>query len=136
MLTELMKHHPDFQVLPLDLQEIFLSLAKAFQENIDNTYDLAPTELQNDLNIGNRDLWQDFLQLEPVEQYIKNQSRLLTKVAHRKSIRYLQKEMQKGSIQASRELKELSGIMERQDDNTVIVLHHVPRPRPEEAPVQ
>lgn len=135
-LTEMLKLAPTFQNLPLERQEIFARLAEEFQDN-DLAMHLTPSELTTKLQIGNRDLWQQFLQMETVLAYLRQQMAFNAQVAHRKAFDALSKTASLGDTSAAKQINELAGIYSQTDNNKVIVLHQIKRPKnnpPQEAP--
>lgn len=127
MLSDILKQNEDFEHLPLDKQELFLILSNKFEATPDNLYS-SPDELTQSLQIADHHLWQAFLNLEPVDNYIKQQMAYNTKIAFRKSFQSLQQEALSGDVSAIKQVNELSGILEKKDDNRIVVLHYVRRP--------
>jgi hypothetical protein len=52
-----------------------------------------------------------------------------TQVAQRKTLQALQEAAENGNVQAAKEINELSGIMQAGDNNRVVVLHQIARPK-------
>lgn len=127
MLVEMLKKNPTFQAYPVDQQELFARLAHAFEEDDSNVFK-NPRELAES-NIGNRNHWQTFLSLDSVQAYIRQQMAYQTQVASRKGFVSLQKEAMSGNVQAIKHLNELSGILEQGDQNKIVVLHRIERPK-------
>lgn len=127
-LPEMLKLSTTFQTLPQEKQEIFYRLADAFDDN-DFAMHLTPTELTAKLGLGNRDLWQQFLQIETVLAYIKQQMAFNAQVAHRKAFDALSKTASLGDTSAAKQINELAGIYSQTDNNKVIVLHQIARPK-------
>ena len=50
-------------------------------------------------------------------------------IAQRKTFQTLQVAAQQGNVQAAKEINELSGILQQYDNNKVIVLHQISRPK-------
>lgn len=117
--------HEDY-VTP-EKQALFLKLAERLQGEISHLYE-DPEELALSTGIHTPDLWEEFLNLEPVKFYISVRTKQLSTVNARKSIRNLQVAANKGDVQAIKYLNEVSGILQSQGDNKQIVLHYVPRP--------
>lgn len=134
-LTEMLKSSQTFQALPQERQEIFARLAEEFQEN-DLAMHLTPTELTAKLGIGNRDLWQQFLQMETVLAYLRQQMSFNAQVAHRKAFDALSKTASLGDTSAAKQINELAGIYSQTDNNKVVVMHQINRPKnnPPEVP--
>ena len=128
LLIEMLKQNPNFGGLQVEQQEVFARLAAEFEENELALY-LSPSELSNKLGVGNRFQWQDFLNLEPVRQYIKGQMGAQAEVASRKTFNSLVQSGMAGEVQAIKQINELSGIMNSGDKNKVVVLHQINRPK-------
>ena len=135
-LVQMLQKSTQFQTFPPEKQEIFYRLADAFDDN-DLAMHLTPTELTTKLGIGNRDLWQQFLQMETVLAYLRQQMAFNAQVAHRKAFDALSKTASLGDNQAAKQINELAGIYAQSDNNKIIVLHQIKRPKnnpPTEAP--
>jgi chromosome condensin MukBEF MukE localization factor len=130
MLTEMLKKNKQFQSLPLDKQDLIARLASAFQEDFQYLY-LSPEELQNETNIGNRNQWQELLSLDITGQYIKQQMGQQIQVSQRKAIQSLQAQALLGNTQAAKQIVELSGLLTQSDQNKVVILHQIERPKTE-----
>lgn len=128
MLLESLKNNTVFQSLPQEKQEIFARLAEEFEDNELALY-LSPAELSQTLQIGNKNSWQEFLNLEAVRQYIKGQMSQIAEVASRKTFLSLKREGESGNVQAVKQINELSGILNSGDKNKVVVLHRIERPK-------
>jgi hypothetical protein len=117
--------HEDY--VPLDKQHVFLVLAEAFQAKQSTMY-MDAEELTQDLNQGDPNLWEEFLNLDPVILYSSARTKRLAAVTARKSIKNLQQEANRGNVKAIEYLNEVSGILQAQDGAKLIVLTTVPRP--------
>jgi hypothetical protein len=131
MLLDMLKTDKQFQDLPLPEQDLIARLASAFIEDQSNIFKSAD-ELAESASIGNIAHWQRFLTLAPVIMYIKGQMAQIAQVASRKGFLSLQKEANAGNVQAIKQINELAGILNKADDNKVIVLSYIPRPKIEE----
>lgn len=78
--------------------------------------------------IGNRESWRELLQLQETQNFIKGQMAFLSQIAQRKTFASLVEGALKGNQQAAKQVQELSGILNQQDTNRVVVLHQIPRP--------
>lgn len=94
--------------------------------DIPNFYQLTPQELQNQSNIS-QEHWRDFLDHESTRQLIHRRLTEDTEIAQRKAMQALSKEAQRGNVQAIKELNQLSGIL-NQNNNKQFITHYVPRP--------
>lgn len=127
MLIDMLKSNHHFQLQPMEKQEIFARLANVFEDNDFALY-LSHEELPIKMKTGNKQQWQEFLQLEPTKNYIKAQMAQQATVAQRKAFQSLTKEALLGNVQAARQINEISGIMDQTDNNRIIVLHQIKRP--------
>ncbi len=134
MLVEMLKKNPTFQSFPVEQQELFARLAFAFEEDESNLFK-SPVELAES-NIGNRNHWQQFLSLDSVQAYIRQQMAYQTQIASRKGFISLQQEAKSGNVQAIKHLNELSGLLEQGDQNKIVILHQVNRPSIKKMEVQ
>lgn len=128
MLTEMLKKNKLFNNLPLDKQDILARLAATFQEDFMYLY-LSPEELEKETGIGNKGQWNDLLSLDITSQYIKAQMGQQIQISQRKAVQALQAEALKGNTQATKQINELAGVMNQADNNKVIVLHQIARPK-------
>ena len=118
--------HDDY--VDIEKQEIYLKLAEHLQSAISHLYE-DPEELSISTGIDDPELWEEFLNFEPVNLYIEVRQKKLTSVSARKAIKNLQNAANRGDVQAIKYLNEVSGILQAQgDNNKQIVLHFVPRP--------
>lgn len=129
MLTEMLRNSRHFQELPEEQRMIFARLASTFEESTDNLFK-SPEELQSETLLGNRFQWASLLSMETTQQYIKGQIAQVLQTMQRKTLLSLKTEAAAGNVQAIKEIKELSGIMDRADTNKTIVLHQISRPKP------
>lgn len=128
MLMEMLKESKSFQEKTLEQQEVLAALARSFELNPNALY-LTPDELTKKLNIGNRDMWFNFLNLEPVRNFIRAEMANQSQIAQRKTFLALASAAQDGNVQAAKEINELSGIMSSADNNRIVVLHQIARPK-------
>jgi hypothetical protein len=128
LIDTLQKYQP-FQQQPIDMQEVYTRLAETFEDSIDLAIYLTPKELTTKLDIGNPDQWTNFLQMEPVKIFIKSQMAQTLQIAQRKSIQAVAKEAALGNVQAAKQVAELSGALAKIDDNKIVVLHQINRPK-------
>ena len=126
MLIEMLKVHPSFDALPIEKKEAYAKLADTFEDNELALY-LDPIELTDKLGIGNRQLWQDFLNFDAVRQYISGRMAEAAQVATRKTLQALIKQGVGGDVGAIRQINEMSGVLNSGDKNKVIVLHQINR---------
>jgi hypothetical protein len=124
MLTNMLRNNEVFKSYPEEDQEIYLRLAYKFEESSNNLF-LGPEELQKHLQLGNKEQWHTLLTMEPTQNFI--QMAEITRIAQRKAFLALQEQAKGGNVQAVKEINELSGIMDKRDDNKIIVLHQIDR---------
>jgi len=127
MLKDMIKNSPSYQNMSTQEKEITLRLAEQFEEHSEHTLHLTPIELTETLEIGNKKLWQDFLNLDTTKQYIKAQMAFNAQVAQRKAFQSLEREAIGGDVNAAKQINELSGILNNIDTNKIIVLHRIDR---------
>lgn len=127
MLKEMIQQSSILNDKPAPDQAIILRLAQSFEADT-NALFMNPEELVEYLNIGTKDSWQEFLNLQPVKSYIQGQMGFIGQIAQRKTFHSLVTMALSGNQQAAKQVQELSGIMNQQDSNRTIILHHVPRP--------
>lgn len=133
-LTQMISLSPQFtdttidDYIPIDKQHLFLTLAEKFQSKTSSLYE-DPAELYTSLMIGSEEIWEEFLNIEPVRLYVAARTKNLTAVHARKSLKNLQLSAGKGDVQSIKYLNEISGILNKQSDNKIIVLSYVPRPQ-------
>jgi hypothetical protein len=127
MLSEMIRNSPNYQKMSTQEKEITLRLATEFEEHSEHTLHLTPIELTETLEIGNKKLWQDFLNMETTKQYIKAQMAFNVQIAQRKTLQSLEREANEGNVNAAKQINELSGILNNIDTNKIIVLHRVNR---------
>lgn len=106
---------------------IILKLASEFQSRTSHLF-LDPEELTLHTELGDKEQWTDFLNMSETQSYIKGQMSFLGTIAQRKTFASLVEEALRGNQSAAKQVQELSGIMNKQDNNRTIILHHVPRP--------
>jgi formyltetrahydrofolate hydrolase len=128
VLIEMLKKSPVFEPLSEEDKQIFARLAHAFESQSSNLF-LAPDELEVSTSVGNRFQWSAFLVLEPVQAYIKTQMAQRTQIAQRKAVFHLEQQAKAGNVQAAKEINVLSGIMSQEDQNKVVILHQIQRPK-------
>jgi hypothetical protein len=122
----MLKLNPNFDGLPSEKKEVFARLAAEFEDNDFALY-LDPSELSDKLGVGNKQQWQEFLNLESVRQYVNGQMANIAQIASRKTFKGLMVKGMGGDVQAIKEINELSGVMNSGDKNKVVVLHQINR---------
>ena len=127
MLKDMIKNSQQFQKMSMQEKEIIIRLAEQFEEHSEHTLHLTPIELTETLSLGNKKLWQDFLNMETTKQYIKAQMAFNAQVAQRKAFQSLEREAISGDVNAAKQINELSGILNNIDTNKIVVLHRIDR---------
>lgn len=130
-LTDLLQNSESFQSLSDEQKEVYARLANEFEDNPLALY-LNPIELTVKLGVGNKQLWHNFLQMEPVEAYIRSQMAFDAKVASRKAFQALELEAKTGDTTAAKQINELAGIYNRETTNKIVILHQIKRPQKKE----
>ena len=88
---------------------------------------MSPQELSTTTKIA-EDIWYDFINNnEEIRQYIQRRTQEDIEISHRKALAALGNAASLGNVQAIRELNQLSGIL-NQNNNRQIVTHYIPRP--------
>jgi hypothetical protein len=126
----MLKADKQFQDMPYERQDLNARLAAEFIKDQGNLFKTAE-ELEESTSLGTVDHWHQFLLMNPVMIYIKQQMAAAAQVASRKAFLSLQQEAQAGNVQAVKQINELAGILNKADDNKVIIMHHIPRPKEE-----
>lgn len=127
MLVTMLSQSPTINELPLPQKTIILTLAKRFEQSPDYLF-LDPTELYESTGLGSKEQWQELLNLQETQNYIKAQMAAIAQISQRKTFKSLVEMALSGNQQAAKQVQELSGIMNQMDNNKIIILHHVPRP--------
>lgn len=128
LLTEIIKDSPEFLDMTEEQQQMTARLAYEFQDN-DLALHLNPVELSQKLGLGNKFQWQNFLQMEPVKIYIKQQVSFNAEIASRKTIETLSKAASTGDTSAAKQINEIAGVYGKADSNKVVILHRIDRPK-------
>lgn len=114
----------------MNIQEMLKAKMTRLITEIPNFYQLTPQELHEKTNIP-QESWRDFLDQESTRQLIHRRITEDTEIAQRKAMQALSKEAQRGNVQAIKELNQLSGIM-NQNNNKQFITHYIPRPQQKE----
>lgn len=126
MLTKMLEESGAFENLPIPDQQIMYRLANIFQSNTKYLF-MSPEELLSSTALGTKDYWTSLLNYQETQGYIKAQMAFLSQISQRKTFQSLVQMALEGSQQAAKQVQELSGIMNQQDTNRVVVLHYIPR---------
>jgi hypothetical protein len=110
----------------LPQKTILMTLASRFQDQTDYLFH-NPDELYEISNLGTVDHWTQLLNLQETKNYIKGQMAFLAQIAQRKTFASLVQQALGGNANAAKQVQELSGILNSQDTNRVVVLHQIPR---------
>jgi chromosome condensin MukBEF MukE localization factor len=131
MLTQMINESGVLKDKTLPEQTILMKLAARYQENTNFLF-LDPEELQQESRIGTKEQWTELLRLQETQNFLKGQMQFLAQIAQRKTFQSLVQSALGGNAQAAKQVQELSGIMNQQDQNRTVVLHYVPRPKEQE----
>ena len=126
MLTQMLEESGVLDDYPVPQKTILLHLAAKFQSNTEYMF-LDPQELHENTSLGTVDQWQSLLNLQETKNFIKGQMAFLSQISQRKTFKSLVEMALSGNQQAAKQVQELSGIMNQQDTNRVVVLHQIPR---------
>ena len=94
--------------------------------DIPNIHRLTPEELEAQTGIS-QTVWLDYLNKESTRQLINKRTVEDIEFAQRKALQALTKEAQRGNVQAIKEINQLSGIL-NQNNNKQFITHYIPRP--------
>jgi hypothetical protein len=130
MLTKMLEESGALNDLPIPQKTILMHLANKFQTQTDYLF-LNPEELHDMTDIGTVDQWQQLLNLQETKNFIKGQMAFIAQIAQRKTFASLVEMALGGNQQAAKQVQELSGILNQQDTNRVVVLHQIPRKKQE-----
>lgn len=130
MLTEMIQQSGSLDKLPLPDKTIIMRLANEFQKTTEYLF-LEPSELVEQTAMGTKDKWQELLNMQDTKNYISGQMAFLAQISQRKTFASLVSMALSGNQQAAKQVQELSGIMNQQDSNRIVVLHQIPRPKQE-----
>lgn len=131
MLTEMLKQSTSFQDLTIPEQSIYMKLANEFQSRTDYLF-MNPEELRDISEIGTKEQWQELLNRQETISYMQGTMAFIGQVSQRKTFKSLVEMAMAGNAQAAKQVQELSGILNKQDSNRVIIMHHIPRPTKQE----
>lgn len=107
-------------------QLAILKLTK-IAKDLPSFHRLLPEELEEQTGISSNQ-WMDFISSnEEIRQFISMRTAEDVEFAHRAALNALAKEAKRGNVQAIKELNQLSGIL-NQNNNKQIVTHYIPRP--------
>ena len=126
MLRKMVEQHPLFKSLPKMLQWAYPQLADLFERDPENIF-RTTDELADQHPEFSRDVWDEFLQFEPVKQFISVRTKRFIEQSARKAQRKLAEEAESGNVQAVKQLQELAGLLDAKENNKIIVTHFVPR---------
>lgn len=122
----MLQNSEEFHSLSIPEQTIYLKLASEFQDNTQNLF-LDPEELQDTLQVGTKEQWQNLLNRQETISFIKGQMAFLAQISQRKTFHSLVQMAMAGNNNAAKQVQELSGILNQQDTNRVIIMHRIPR---------
>ena len=109
--------------------QLVLAKLQKLENELSGFHRMTLAELSNKTGIPEA-TWSTYLQREDVRQRIHSRMNEDIEIAHRASLAALAKEAQRGNVQAIKELNNLSGIL-NQNNNKQIVTHYIPRPKGE-----
>lgn len=127
MLTKMLEESGALKDKSIPDRTILMKLASVFQDNTQYLF-LDPQELHEITEVGNKESWTELLQLQETQNYIKGSMAFLSQISQRKTFQSLVQMALTGNQQAAKQVQELSGILNQQDTNRVVVLHQIPRP--------
>lgn len=110
--------------------DLVLAKLQKLEKTIPSFHRMTLRELSQHTGIS-EEQWSIYLQREDVRQRIHAKTSEDIEIAHRVALAQLAKQAQNGNIQAIKELNQLSGIL-NQNNNKQIVTHYVKRPEPQQ----
>lgn len=111
------------------MKHIIQQKLSQIEKETSNFHRLSPTQLFEKTNIPEQ-YWSDYLQQEDVRQRIANRLNDEIEIAHRQALIALAKQAAQGNVQAIKELNQISGIL-NQNNNKQYITHYIPRPQEE-----
>lgn len=127
MLTQMMETSNALQNKSIPERTIYLKLASIYQSSTDYLF-MSPEELYDVTGLGSIHYWSELLNMQDTKNFLKGQMAAISQIAQRKSFKALLESALNGNHQASKQIQELSGVLNQQDSNRVVVLHRIPRP--------
>lgn len=110
----------------MNLQQMAEQKLERIASEIQNIHRATPEELEAQTGIS-QSIWLDYLNKESTRQLISKRTAEDIEFAQRKALQSLAKEASRGNVQAIKEINQLSGIL-NQNNNKQIVTHYIPRP--------
>jgi hypothetical protein len=131
VLTKMLDESNALVDYPLPQKTILMALANRFQSHTEYLF-YDPQELYENSEMGTIQDWTTLLNLQETKNYIKGQMAFISQISQRKTFMGLVSQALSGNAQAAKQVQELSGILNQQDTNRVVVLHQIPRKKQEE----
>jgi hypothetical protein len=107
--------------------QLILAKLQKLEKETPYFHRMSPNQLQSQTGIP-EDVWSEYFQREDVRQRITNKMSEDIEIAHRQAMGALAKQASQGNVQAIKELNQVSGIL-NQNNNKQIVTHYIPRPK-------
>lgn len=126
MLAKMLEESQSLDKLPLPQKTILQKLANRFQQSTEYLF-MNAEELHESVGIGTKEQWEELITLQETKNFIKGSMAALAEISQRKTFKSLVEMALSGNAQAAKQVQELSGILNQQDTNRVVVLHHIPR---------
>lgn len=99
-------------------------------KEIHNFHTLTPEELEAKTGMP-ASAWLSYLNLDSTRQEIHKRTAEDIEIAQRKALTALSREAQRGNVQAIKEINQISGIL-NQNNNKQFITHYIPRPQQEQ----
>lgn len=115
----------------MSIQDIITSKMLKIANELPNFHSLTPTELEQITKIDAKEWHQLITNNEQVRQLIHRKTSEDIEIAQRKALQALGKEAGRGNVQAIKELNQISGILNQQN-NKQFITHYIPRPTTKE----
>lgn len=117
----------------MSIQDIVASKMLKIANELPNFHSLTPTELEQLTKIDAKEWHQFISNNEQVRQLIHRRTNEDIEIAQRKALQALGKEAGRGNVQAIKELNQISGILNQQN-NKQFITHFIPRPQTQTQP--
>jgi hypothetical protein len=115
----------------MNLKDIATQKLLKIANELPDFHTLTPQDLQHKTSIPS-DIWYEFINTnEDIRQFIHRRTNEDIEFAHRRALAALSKEASRGNVQAIKELNQISGIL-NQNNNKQYVTHYIPRPQDQE----
>lgn len=127
-LKSALQQDEEFQKLPVKAQAVYLNFADYFDQYPD-LITMNTEELVKEVENSTHQQWRTFLVLPLVDQFIQQILKHNAQIAFRKASAALTIEAANGNTTAAKQVTELAGIFNTEQNNKIHILTYVPRPQ-------